>query len=138
MTMARHFLYPQRKRFEILSAVYAGGFGIYIWSASFTANPLAWSGLDGWEALLFGQMLTLAALAHSLGVRINGAWRWSPVLRLIGMAMHAALFGFLASHGAGTSAAYTYSWGFILLAYGATSAARDTFTAYRGQEWTLR
>lgn len=136
--MARHFLYPQRKRFEILSAVYAGGFGIYIWSASFSANPLEWSGLDHGEALVFGQLLTLAALIHSLGVRINGAWRWSPVLRLIGMAGHATLIGYLASHGAGTSAAYTYSWGFALLAYGASSAARDTLTAYRGAEWTLR
>ena len=29
-------------------------------------------------------------------------------------------------------------WGFALLAYGASSAARDTLTAYRGAEWTLR
>lgn len=136
--MARQFLYPQRRRFEILSAVYAGGFGVYIWSESFIENPIAWTGVDINGALAIGQLMTLAALLHTLGVRINGEWRWSPVLRLAGMTCHALIFAFLAWQGAGTSAAYTYTWGVALLIYGASSAARDTFTAIRGAEWNLR
>lgn len=134
----QRFLYPQRKRFETLSAMYAAGFGIFIWSQSFTQNPLEWADLDLVGALAFGQAMTIAALVHAAGVSINGSWRWSPVLRLIGMALHAGLFGYLAAHGSGGTAVYTYSWGFLMMAYGAASAARDVITAARGAEWSLQ
>lgn len=120
------YLYPQRKRFEILSAIFAGGFGIHIWAASFAGNPLAWAGFDVGGALMFGQAMSLAALVHALGVRINGHWRYSPALRLVGMAIHTCLFGWLAWHGQGQTAGYTYAWGCGLLLYGALSALKDT------------
>ncbi len=37
------------------------------------------------QALMFGQLMSLAALIHALGIRINGYWRFSPLLRLAGM-----------------------------------------------------
>lgn len=134
--MTTRYLYPHRKRMEILSAVFAAGFGLFIWGQSFHSEPLAWAGLHNGAALMFGQAMSLAALIHALGVRINGHWRWSPVLRLAGMIVHTALFAWLAWHGTGQTAAYTYGWGAGLLAYGAWSAGRDTWRAWSG-EWKL-
>ena len=125
-----HYLYPQRKRLEVLSAVFAAGFGIHLWLAAQTGSPLAWAGLHNGHALAFGQAVSLAALVHALGVRINGRWRWSPALRLIGMSCHAVLFLWLACRGAGQSAGYTYGWISALLAYGAYSACIDTCRAW--------
>lgn len=120
------YLYPQRKRMEIISAIFAGGFGVHIWAASFASSPLAWAGVDTPSALIFGQVMTLAALVHALGVRINGSWRFSPALRLLGMTVHTGLFGYLAWAGIGQTAGYTYAWGCVALMYGAMSALKDT------------
>ena len=130
------YLYPQRKRLEILSAVFAAGFGVNLWLAAQHGAPLSWAGLHNGHALAFGQAVSLAALVHALGVRINGKWRWSPALRLAGMACHAALFMWLAVQGAGLSAGYTYGWISGLLVYGAYSAGVDTWRAIGGRrEW---
>jgi len=122
----QRYLYPARKRLEILSAVFAGGFGVHIWAAGFHAEPLMWAGLHNGQALMFGQAMSLAAFVHALGVRINGAWQWSPALRLVGMAAHVAMFAFLAWKGLGTTGAYTCSWITGLLFMGALSALKDT------------
>ena len=94
--MTDRYLYPQRKRLEILSAVCAGGFGVHIWAASLYSEPLRWADLHNGQALIFGQIMSMAAFVHALGVRINGEWRWSPALRLVGMAFHTLMFAFLA------------------------------------------
>ena len=80
----QRYLYPQRKRLEILSAMFAGGYGVHIWAAGFHGEPLLWAGLHNGQALIFGQIMSMAAFVHALGVRINGHWRWSPALRLLG------------------------------------------------------
>ena len=126
------FLYPQRKRLEMLSAIFAGGFGVYVWTLSYTTNPLWWAGLFDADARDFGQVITCAALIHAAGVRINGSWRWSPVLRLFGMVIHAAMFGWLAFQGISQTMAYIYSWGCGLLLTGAYSALKDTIRAVKG------
>ena len=122
----QRYLYPARKRLEILSAVFAGGYGVHIWATGFHSEPLMWAGLHNGQALVFGQAMSLAAFVHALGVRINGAWQWSPALRLVGMAAHVAMFAFLAWKGLGTTGAYTYSWITGLLFMGALSALKDT------------
>ena len=124
--MATRFLYPHRKRMEIMSAVFAGGFGIHIWAAGLYSEPLRWADLHNGQALIFGQAMSLAAFVHALGVRINGEWQWSPALRLIGMIVHVALFAFLAWEGLGTTGGYTYGWITGLLGMGALSALKDT------------
>ena len=124
--MTDRYLYPQRKRLEIMSAVFAGGFGVHIWAAGFHGEPLIWAGLHNGHALWFGQAMSLAAFTHALGVRINGQWRCSPVLRLAGMIAHVCMFAFLAWKGAGTTGAYTYGWITGLLGMGALSALKDT------------
>lgn len=130
--MTPRYLYPHRKRLEILSAVFAAGFGLHLWVTALHGEPLAWAGVHNGHALLFGQVVSIAGLIHALGVWINGRWRWSPVLRLAGMATHASLFAWLASRGVGQSAAYTYGWISLLLAYGAKSAGVDCYRAWKG------
>jgi hypothetical protein len=127
------YLYPQRKRFEVLSALFAGGYGLHVWSLATYSNPLQWAGMTQEDALAFALTISAFAMTHAVGVRINGSWRWSPILRLIGMTGHAAMFGFLAVAGAGQTASYVYGWGLGLMIYGASSAARDCL---RAAEWT--
>lgn len=122
----QRYLYPARKRLEMISAAFAGGFGIHIWAAAFHGEPLLWADLYNHEALLFGQAISIAALIHALGVRINGQWRWSPMLRLLGMVAHTLMFAFLAFKGFGQTAGYTYGWIIGLLGMGALSALKDT------------
>lgn len=124
--MMHRYLYPQRKRNEIISAVFAGGFGVHIWAAGLYMEPLRWADLHNGQALIFGQAMSLAAFVHALGVRINGQWQWSPALRFVGMAMHTAMFAFLAVKGFGATGFYTYSWVTALLFMGAMSALKDT------------
>lgn len=124
--MMQRYLYPQRKRNEIISAVFAGGFGVHIWAAGLYMEPLRWADLHNGQALIFGQVMSLAAFVHALGVRINGQWQWSPALRFVGMAMHTVMFAFLAVKGFGATGFYTYSWVTALLFMGAMSALKDT------------
>lgn len=130
------YLYPHRKRMEICSAVFAAGFGVHLWAAAIHGEPLAWAGVHNGQALMFGQAVTIASFVHALGVNINGKWRWSPVLRLIGMSAHAVMFAWLATRGIGQSAAYTYGCISLSLAYGAKSAWVDAYLAWKGRpEW---
>jgi hypothetical protein len=134
----QRYLYPQRKRLEILSAIFAGGYGVHIWAAGFHAEPLLWAGLHNGQALAFGQAMSLAAFIHALGVRINGQWRWSPTLRLAGMSAHTLMFAFLAIKGFWATGFYTYSWVTALLFMGALSALRDTKRALRWEIHGIR
>lgn len=136
--MTERYLYPQRKRLEILSAVFAGGFGVHIWAASLYSEPLRWADLHNGQALIFGQVMSMAAFVHALGVRINGEWRWSPALRLVGMAFHTLMFAFLAIKGFWATGFYTYSWVTALLFMGALSALRDTKRALRWEIHGIR
>lgn len=133
--MTPRYLYPVRKRIELLAALYAGGFGLFVWATSFHGEPLAWAGMDNRAALAFGQAMSLAALVHALGIRINGHWRFSPVLRLVGMTAHACLLAWLAANGHMQTAGYTYGCATLLAIAGAWSAARDTARAFGGHEW---
>lgn len=120
----------------MISALYAGGYGMFIGLRHATdgAPPINWTGFSLTAQLELGAFLVAAALAHGLGVRVNGSWRWSPVLRLWGMATHSALFAALTIAGAASTAGYTYAWATGFLAFGAWNAARDSIDAWRGEE----
>lgn len=130
--MTPRYLYPHRKRLEILSAIFATGFAVHLLSLAPGHAPLAWAGVENGHATQFAGAVAVAALVHALGVHINGRWRWSPALRLVGMAAHACLFAWLAARGVGQSASYTYGCVAGLMAYGAKSAALDTWRAWKG------
>jgi hypothetical protein len=134
------YLYPFRRRIEMCSAIYAGGLGlwVWVWAIHGERNALDWTGLDQSAQLLLAQAMVLASFVHALGVRINGQWRWSPALRLAGMAAHVAILGWLAwIAAAGSSATWTYGWITGALAFGALGAARDLRSAWAGGEWKV-
>jgi len=86
-----------RRILETIMALYAGGFGIFIiFTISMeTGNPLWWVGFDIPAQNVFALLLMFAGTIHAWGIAINGRWRWSPLLRVIGMAVHAIAITYL-------------------------------------------
>lgn len=133
--MSRVYLYPMPRRIEILSALFAGGYGLFIGMrhAMDGLPPINWTGFS--EAVQVGMAWALmaAAMMHAIGVRVNGRSWLSPFLRLFGMATHAAFFGMLTVLGASSSAGYTYAWVTVALALGVVNAIRDSVDAWNGE-----
>jgi len=131
--MNHKYLYPRQRQIEVLGALYAGGLGVYtgISTVSGGVAPLAWI---GGNQIGIAEVLVTASMIWALGIRINGAWRFSPFLRLAGMLAHFSMAVSAVIAGAGTSASYTYGWVAALLFIGARNAARDCFTAW-GAKW---
>jgi hypothetical protein len=133
------YLYPRQRQTEVLSALFAGGFGFWceFVQVSTGASPITWASPDIRVQHSLALALIGAALVHALGIRINGAWRCSPCLRLVGMAVHTGIFMFLWSRGATSSATYVYAWLVAALAAGTVNAAKDSWQSLRGSdEWT--
>ena len=135
----QRFLYPRQRQIELLSALYAGGFGLYC-EALTTAgarSPVYWVSDSIAVQHALAVVLLLAALVHALGIKINGSWRGSPVLRAIAMAAHTAVFAWLFSAAPGSSATYSYAWVMVFMAAGTINAARDSATAMGWRKWSL-
>jgi hypothetical protein len=135
----QRFLYPRRRQTEMLSALFAGGFGFWcaFIHASTGRSAIYWASPDEAVQNTIATVLIAAAVVHAMGIRINGAWRCSPCLRFAGMAAHCAVFGFLWWHGASSSAAYVYAWLLAALGVGTFNAALDSWHSLRGAgEWT--
>lgn len=137
--MTARFLYPRQRQIEVLSALYAGGFGLYC-EALTTAgyrSPVYW--VSDSLAVQHGVAMALlvAALVHALGIRINGSWRGSPALRALAMASHTAIFAVMFAAASGSSATYSYAWVMVFMAAGTINAARDCATAMGWRKWSL-
>lgn len=135
--MTQRFLYPRQRQVEVLSALYAGGFGIYCGAVTTAGrpSPIYWvSDSPVTQGALAG-ILLFAALIHAAGIRINGAWMGSPFLRLIGMAMHTGVFAIFFAAAPGSSATYSYAWVMAFAAAGTINAARDCATAMGWRRW---
>ena len=124
--MYQRYLYPQRKRAEVWFAIFSGGFGAHNATGSVSGTPLWWAGLGRVESTSFGLLMLGAALLWSIGININGRWRFSPVLRLIAMITSFSLFASLMWAGIGGTAGYVYGWITAALAYAVRSAFVDT------------
>lgn len=135
--MSQKYLYPCRKRVEIVAALYACAFGFYIWAAVLAGdvNPIGWVRQE--YELVIAEALICSGIIHGVGVFINGRWRYSPLLRLIGMLGHATVMAGFAVKGGWSSATYTYAWISGVLLYGAIGAATD-FLHAMGWKWTKR
>lgn len=98
-------------------------------------NALEWVDLEPSGTRLFARLCLLAAFIHAFGVWLNGQWRWSPAVRLVGLSIAATLFIKLGWEGAGISstAGYTYLW----ITFGHLAALRtvlpDTVLSVRGE-----
>lgn len=134
--MTRAYLYPPRRYFEVIAAMFAGGYGLTVLHLLPAGNPLRWAGYSIEDAICTAGVMLAAAFTHALGIYINGRWRWSPVLRFMGMAGHSAMFLMLvhaANHQPANTAGYVYACISILMASGAYSALRDSVNALRGE-----
>jgi len=89
LTQTRHLL-------EMLAA----SFGVWFAAGNLLlllagGSPLYWVGWSP-EAQADAMLAILAAaVLHVVGINVNGAWRWSPLLRLIGIATHALAVTYL-------------------------------------------
>ena len=124
--MYQRYLYPQRKRAEVWFAIFSGGFGANIATGSVSGTPLWWAGLGRVESASSGLLMLGAALLWSIGININGRWRFSPLLRLVAMITSFCLFASLMWAGVGGTAGYVYGWITAALAYAVRSAFVDT------------
>jgi hypothetical protein len=124
------YLYPFRKRVEIFAALYAGGFGMFILICNLLGSPIYW--LDEVNQQSLAHFMILASLIHSTGVSVNGSWRFSPALRVLGLSMHSTVIALFVYEGNFSSASYTYGWILMALLYGVLSAIRDL---YRSLGW---
>ena len=131
------FLYPRQRQIEVMAALYAGGLGVYIGmsEALQISPPVRWLGLSAAGQLALAEVLVTAAILHGIGIRVNGAWRCSPCLRLAAMAVLACISMFAVFRGAGSSASYTYGWVTAFLAIGAHNAFLDAVLSLRGAAW---
>jgi len=91
------------------------------------ASPVYWLPHDLQDAL--AHFMILASFFHSLGIAINGNWRYSPALRVVGLSMHASVISVFVYSGAFSSASYTYAWIFAALMYGVVSAFKDLYNS---------
>lgn len=65
------------------------GLAALYWGAVVALWPgppgLGWAGLDYDQSRITGLAVILSSLVLAVGCRINGRWRWSPVVRLAGV-----------------------------------------------------
>lgn len=135
---------PPRKLAELfgaLFALYLGAWGLLAWT---DGHAIFWWSEGGRRfSLHVSLFLTVSALVHGLGVKINGNWRWSPALRMVGMSGHLSVMLWLAIDSAlaptWTAATPGYSAWSVLFFVGWLATLRDLVRAIEGkrQEWTL-
>lgn len=130
--MIRQYLTRPLSVLEIVAAAYAALFGPWVWAlAQRRPEVLDWAGLHGQTAIGFCVFMTACGLIHGTGIRVNGRWRWSPVLRAAGMAGHVVAFGWLAFWGnvGFSTAGFTYLWPLAACLFGFVNASRDVRAA---------
>lgn len=130
---------PPRKMAEAVAAIYGLVMGCYGLAAYMDGgNAFAWVPGSSWNV---PALFMAGSLVHGAGVKINGRWRWSPVLRLIGISLHTLIIGalVLAAMPLWSSAAPNYAFVLFLFIVAMTAAARDAIRAIRGgaMNWSL-
>lgn len=137
------YLIPARRIFELAAAMYAAGFGLWVWMVMrvYGAEPLYWTTLTLDEQRHFAWFLIGFGLIHSFGIWLNGRWMYSPFIRVIGMAGMCWLIFTLATHTSNRLSTGVYNYAFVsaLLFTGLLSAIADARTALmkRRISWTL-
>lgn len=132
---------PSRKVAELGVASYGYWMGLNLWWASIRdLSALQWAGLGPDASGLFGQLFMTAAVLHALGTWINGRWRWSPLLRAVGLMGHMVLIfqmNWWALQIEGYSSAIpNYSWLLGAFSLALVGVIRDCNRAIRGRKPT--
>jgi len=141
--MTKH-LDTTRKQIEMYMAAYGVVFGAGIMVLlAFGGQPLYWLKVSQDMQTDVALLILFSGVIHALGIRVNGSWRWSPALRVIGMAAHAsamtwlALSAFVATFGSlhgVASGVVTYgplAWAFWCLAWGAWHDLKRSLALWR-------
>ena len=132
--MATFYLGDRQRTVEMLAALYAAWYSCFtgIQINWFGIYPISWSRMTEKEQGFFAWFLLIAALIHGIGIKINGRWHWSPVLRVVALGMHLTAMSFLLMKtGFGSSVTANYSFIVGLLAFGLGNAIDDTVKAWR-------
>jgi hypothetical protein len=134
------YIYPRSRQFELLASLFSLGMGLVIWIGlvSKLSVPMQWSTMPVEQKEVVAWLLVGSGLVHAIGVRINGAWRWSPFLRLAGMAMNASVMTWLCLSGPGPVVSYVFCWITLLMVAGVLNAGRDARRAAQNRRplWT--
>lgn len=137
--MTRRYLYPRQRQVEVISALYVGGFGFYIWAQDIIGNyaPVSQLRLDHEGQMAFAYLLVASSFFWAVGIRVNGSWWGSPFLRVGAMCINFTAAVFASIQGNWSSATYTYAWVSIFAAIGLMNALRDAKHAWQGERmWT--
>ena len=124
-----------RKTAEVVTALFVLGFGGFISGyASTGINVVRWAGFDLVSAAIFGWCFIAASVVHSLGIWLNGRWRWSPMIRFVGLVAAFSLYLHLAIQGSRppSTAQYMYLSTSFLFLVAAISMLRDVRAAVSG------
>lgn len=142
MTTMRH-LNERQKTVELLIMLYCTGLGVFIGaSISFRRvfDPLS----DRWpdmvqlhlpvgQQMALAYFLAVAGVTQALGISLNGGWRWSPLLRFLGVIVHTASIIIVWLHvGVFTITYFTMIWLVLVLVVSVIVTFRDVLKALRG------
>lgn len=93
----------------------------------FGRDPLWWAGISGDNTIIVSGIMAFGCAIAATGERINGRWRWSPLLRAIGLLIMGGVMGIVAIEGLdiSVSAWANYSALWFLLWAGSAMALTD-------------
>lgn len=132
--MTTRYLRERQRAVETVAALYAFSYAAFV-AAVITVtdqSPLSWAAFSEADQWRMAWAMMVAGLVHATGIRVNGAWRWSPAARLAGMLLHLSVVLLIASHARPTGTAFlNYCFIAGLLAFGAMSAWQDVRKAVR-------
>lgn len=133
------FLTKARRLTELVMSFYGIYFGTLVVLLLDTGlgDPLYWVWPDQAEQKLVGLAFLTAGIIHAIGVNLNGSWRWSPALRVVGLALHTGLMARIFWAGAWqepygvTSGGITYLPFVLVFGFFAFAAFRDLIQSLR-------
>lgn len=119
----------------MLAAIFALGLGIVLWSSpAAIITPI----IGLWTKDALGLVIVFAAILHATGIRINGRWRWSPVLRAIGMGIHLLVMCFLTLVLSSSALiSYVSVCLSLFMLYGFCNTLQDTWRAMQNKPPTM-
>ena len=133
--MTQQFLTPARAKFETSGALFFAGFSLWILflTPQVDVPPLAWMKISEAAQMAVGYTFALGALLHGAGVRLNGRFWWSPMLRVAGMMVHSGALSWLATNtpNPASTAVYVYFVAGVVMMLGTFHALGDCLAGCR-------
>ncbi len=135
------YLLPARRQLENRMSLWASVYGIWIlfWNiiSSNEINPIVWTGLSINNSLWVAVLLIIGGALHWHGVKLNGAHRWSPAWRFVGLSLITitwfTIFLYVPTFSSSATLVYgVFAYYFIKVTF---SAFSDLVTACGGTEY---